>query len=195
MKKRFFILFILISILPLISIALFSISSLYHLMKLDEKVLDLELKSSQTFHQRKLNQKFLKSYSDFDPLFVNKYIETLLFKEAESQSLEKIEKYFHNRTLKNRLAFLKSGNKLQFTEENTFSSKGMKEYRLTAVKPVEIEPPDLKKILSLIEGVPIDSFLPLEKRPQLIIKEFNLAYSSEGHFVLNMELIKREFEK
>ena len=64
--------------------------------------------------------------------------------------------------------------------------------------PVEINEEDLKKIISVLEGVDISPYLSPEKHPQFIVKQFDLTKktdedSKEKVFILSMQLLKREF--
>jgi hypothetical protein len=74
-----------------------------------------------------------------------------------------------SQAIKNRLALLNE-NKLAFTEEKIEVSSQMKEVEEKQRYPVQMDENDLKQILSLIEDVPIENYLPVEKSPQLMIK-------------------------
>jgi hypothetical protein len=87
-------------------------------------------------------------------------------------------------------------NRLQFLEENPKSSDQLEEADVKLKQPVMLNEEELKKVLSLIEGVPIGVFLPEEFSPQLTIKSFNLAkqlnQGDEEMFEVAMQIIKRE---
>ena len=75
----------------------------------------------------------------------------------------------------------------------------MKEVEEKQRHPVQMDESDLKQILSLIEDLPVDSFLPSAGSPQLLIKEFRLKKQETPlHtevFEVEMDLLKREFSE
>lgn len=87
-------------------------------------------------------------------------------------------------------------NRLQFLEENPKTFEMLEEVEVKLKQPVMLNEEELKKILSLIEGVHIGSFLPEEFSPQLTIKNFVLAkqlnQGDEEVFEVAMQIIKRE---
>ena len=87
-------------------------------------------------------------------------------------------------------------NRLQFLEENPKTFEQLEEVEVKLKQAVMLNEEELKKILSLIEGVQIGSFLPEEFAPQLTIKNFVLAkqlnQGDEEMFEVALQIIKRE---
>lgn len=94
--------------------------------------------------------------------------------------------------------FLRSNkNKLAFAEGMIVQEGRFKEVEEKQKHPIEINEDDLKKILSVLEGVDISPYLCPEKHPQCIIKQFELTKKThqdikEKVFILSMQLLKRE---
>ncbi len=91
---------------------------------------------------------------------------------------------------------LESLHMLRFSEEIVRKADGIQEMEEVQIEPIQVDDEDLKRILSVVEGIQIGPYSPPENSPQLIIKQFNLTKKShnpqESIFVLNMQLIKRE---
>lgn len=153
-------------------------------------------KQLQTLHQKESD--FLASLKNPDHFYIDKHLETLCFLEPEIKKTEALLLDSPNdETLKKRLHFLKEGpNRLLFSEVQTRQQNRFQEVEEKQQHLVEMNEEDLKKTLSLIEGVTIWPYGPKEKRPQLIIKDFQLSKkeisSQEFVYAINMHLIKRE---
>lgn len=104
-----------------------------------------------------------------DPLYLEKHLESLIFP---------------------------SGSKLLFAEENLKRVGNKQEVIERQKHPIEIDEHSLKRLLSTIEGIPIDSHFPPPQRPELLFQHFELTKKNtptgENIFLLNMQLIKRE---
>ena len=104
------------------------------------------------------------------------------------------------RSTEARLQFLDSeDNRLTFIEEEIRSSSTMKETEERQRHTVQMDEEDLKKLLSLIEEVSIDSFSPAENSPQIIVTDFQLEKKESPIktkvFEIEMKLLKRELIK
>lgn len=102
-----------------------------------------------------------------------------------------------NVDLQRRLQFLKStSNRLIFIEEKRRKAKGFVEIEEKQQYPVEVNEEDLKRTLSLIEGMTIWPYGPKENPPQLLIRGLELtrkeSASQEKVFLLRMHLLRRE---
>ncbi len=88
-------------------------------------------------------------------------------------------------------------NTIQFAEGTVETYPYFKEVPETLTKPVEVDDRDIQKILSRIEGIPIDRYEPGPNRPQLIFTDFKLDHKitpKQGSvYSLSMKLIKREY--
>ena len=150
----------------------------------------------QSLHQKE--SVFLSSLKNPDHFYIDKHIETLCFLEPEIRKTEaQLLENPNDDTLKKRLHFLKEGpNRLLFSEVQTRQHNHFQEVEEKQQHVVEMNEEDLKKTLSLIEGVTIWPYGPKEMRPQLIIKDFQLSKketsSQEFVYIINMDLIKRE---
>lgn len=142
---------------------------------------------------------YFASLKKADHFYLDNQIENLLFLEPEVKRLEthSLEQPL-SELLKKRLQFLKDGqNRLHFTEEKIQRFDKIQEVQEKQQRPVEMNEEDLKKLLCLIEAIPLSSYLLPEGRPQLIIEHFELSKKDndgkERVFVINMQLIKREY--
>lgn len=185
--------------LPLLGLIIHFFTRLNTLESLQEEVDRIQKKS---IHLEALNQKenrFLASIKNPDHFYIDTYIETLYFLEPEIKKLESLLKDNpQDDHIRKRLHFLKDGNnRLRFAEVQTRKHQQFQEVEEQQQQVVEVNEEDLKKTLSLIEGVTIWPYGPREKRPQLIIKDFQLSKKENGSqdfvFLLNINLIKREF--
>jgi hypothetical protein len=140
-------------------------------------------------------------FKDADPYYLDKQLETLRFLEPEIEGLQKLESnknYAGDENVKQRLDFLTGNmNTLQFSVGNVQSYQWVQESTDTLLHPVEVNVSDLKKILSLVEGVDIPPYAPPADRPHLLVIDFRLDKKeispSNEVFVLNFKLLKREY--
>ncbi len=85
-------------------------------------------------------------------------------------------------------------NRLQWVEASERSAFGFKETDFKLAQPVFMNGEDLKKFLVFIEGVSIDPYIAKEKRPQLVIRDFELKrkmIGSEEVYAINLHLTQR----
>lgn len=152
--------------------------------------------------QRKaVQEEFLRRYSQADPYFIDREVESLQFLEKEQKKLLSAIGHpaiAHPEPFQERLVFIQSDeNKISFTEQNIRASKGVKETEEKQRYAVQVDAEDLKKLLSLIEDIPIDGYRSMNRSPQIIIQNFQLhkqITSIETEvFLLEMSLLKREF--
>lgn len=190
----------LILLCPLPFIALL-FQFLFHFQSLEsigEEITRIETKSLYSQEWNKKETAFLSMMKQADHFYIDKHLETLSFLEPE---LKKMETLLIERTqddqLKRRVQFLKEGsNRLLFSEEKIRQHQQFIEVEEHSQSSVEMNEEDLKKLLSLIEGVTIWPYGPKESRPQLILTDFQLTKkelpSHEHVFVINLKLLKRE---
>ena len=188
-------------LLPLLGIALFLFFEFGRLYDLEERFARAARKEKLARERKSRKDRFFQRYSHADPYFLDRQIESFPLLQAEQQRLEKLlhhPAFLESQKLQERLAFLRE-NRLAFTEENIATSPQMKEVEEKQRHPVQMDENDLKKILSLIEDVSIDSILPATNSPQILIKEFQLKKQKTvlqtEVFQIEMDLIKREFTK
>ena len=85
-------------------------------------------------------------------------------------------------------------NRLQWVEASERTAFGFKETNFKLAHPVFMNGDDLKKFLVFIEGVSIDPYIAKEKRPQLVIRDFELTrkmIGSEEVYAIDLHLTQR----
>ncbi|MBS0615234.1 MAG: hypothetical protein JSR58_01620 [Verrucomicrobia bacterium] len=85
-------------------------------------------------------------------------------------------------------------NRLQWIPAGEQAALGFKETNFRLAQPTFMNADDLKKLLVFIEGVKIDPYIPKEKRPQLVIRDFELTrkmIGSEEVYAVQLELTQR----
>lgn len=165
---------------------------------LEQRLEGVNSKAVQYAQNKKREEQFLSDIKVVDHFYIDKHIETLTFLEPEIKRIEALFSHGeYEESLKKRLNILKEGpNRLAFTEEKNRSADMVRELEIKLQHSVEVNEEDLKRLLSLIEGVNIGTYAPAPRRPQLILKNFELTKkplsSQEGVFIINMQMIKRE---
>jgi len=135
-----------------------------------------------------------------DPYYLEKVLEPMVFLEGEIEALKAIAAHpaFENwESIDKRLQFLNSpANHLQFSEKNRQKRGAIEEVEVELLHPIQGDLNDLHRLLVAIEGVTIPPYNSPQKRPQLIIKRFDLkkgkAFSSKEIYHINLSLIKRD---
>lgn len=132
-----------------------------------------------------------------DHFYIDKHLESLLFLEPEIKNLQALDlQNAASKEEQERLLFLKNSNRLLFSEENVQRNTTHQEMFERQKEPIEINEEDLKKLLSRIEGVVIESNSPLSGRPHLLIQNMTLSKKAilpdQNVYTVNMQLIKRE---
>ncbi len=169
--------------------------------QVEEEIAYLQQKSLSSEIKKEKENSFVAQMERSDHFYLDKHLESLLFLESEVMKLQALT-FTHpqNEQIKDRLHFLRDGgNRLLFAEEGIQNSDLFQEVEEKQQQSVEMNEEDLKKLFTLIEGVSIWPYAPKEARPQLIIKDFDLAKKSTGPqekvYLVNMQLIKREKTK
>lgn len=148
-----------------------------------------------------VNEIIYSHYQKANPHYIEEHLETLSFLNGEKEKisqLQQLEVFRDHESLKKRLEFLSGKqNKLIFVEGAIETYPFYKETILSLAHPIEVDVEDLKKILSRIENLKIDSYEPKEGCPHFIITEFKLERKAhEGQdevFKLDMKLLKRDY--
>lgn len=191
-------LFCCLAPLPLLYFIFHHYSTLSHLDELGKKIETIHVRKKEEERIQKKQHSLLVSLSESDPSYIDNHLETLVFLESE---IKKLEALFSDTSTdvasENRLRFLKGeSNHLLFAEEKMRTKDKIREVTEKQQHPVEIHEEDLKKLLSLIEGMTIWPYGPKEGRPQLLIQDLHLTKNhpagQDSVFVLSMQLIKRE---
>lgn len=189
--------------LPLIFVVFNLLSKMGDIDHLDARIDEVSQQAFARERKQSLNMIVRRHYQDADHFYIDKQLETLSFLAPEIEMLQKLvnNKYFAgDETVKKRLEILSGkDNKLLFSESNVQKYPFFQETVVSLVRPVELNLEDLKKVLTLVEGVSIGSNQVPDHRPQLIVLDFKLdkkeATEKNDVFQLNLKLLKREFTK
>jgi len=147
---------------------------------------------------KKREELFLREIRGVDHFYLEKHVETMTFLEGEIKRLETLFSQGElDEASKKRLHFLREGpNRIAFKEEKIRESDLVREVELKLKNSIEVGDEDLKRMLSVLEGVQIDSYEAGPNRPQFLMKSFDLTKrqlsSHEAVFVINMQVIKRQ---
>ena len=158
-------------------------------------------KAKSALQKKNRKEQFLARYSPSDPYFLDTHIESLNFLEDEKKDLKlwlAHQAIADKRDLQERLNFLNSEeNALAFIEDQLDFSNAYKETVEKQRYPVQIDHRDLKRLLTLIEDIPLSGALSKAQRPQLLITDFVLKKLQtplqNEVFEVEMQLLKREF--
>lgn len=200
-QSRLILYLIIGGLVPIFFVIANFIAKMNALEELQSNMEHIEQLAFMREKKQSLNMIVKETYKQADHFYIDKHLETLSFLEPEIETLQKLinNKYFAgDETVKSRLEFLTGpSNDMLFSEGNVQAYPFFQETIDTLARPVEINLEDLKHILALIEGVPIGTYKPGPKRPQLIILDFKLdkkeATPNNDVFLLNMKILKREF--
>lgn len=173
MKQNLMTIALLVAPIPFVFQVLHHFSATESLHTAKQRLDILEEKTIRLKEQKQKNEHCLASLKKCEPQFLEKSLESMAFSSLTSGE-----------------------NRLLFQEENPRRSDNLEEVDVKQKLPVSLNEEELKKVLSLIEAVPIGSSLPTESAPQLLIKNFTLKKKMSEHedelFEVSLELIKRE---
>lgn len=193
--------FFALTVFPLLVAALFIFFEKTNFQELEERFTAAARKEKIALERKARKERFLERYSQADPYFLDQQIESFPLLQAEKEKLESLlhhPAFPESEALKERLRFL-SNNGLAFTEGNIRTSAQMKEVDEKQRHPVQMDEKDLQKILSLLEDVPVESHLPSNKGPQILIKELRIKKQETPLHMqvveVDMDLLQREFIK
>ncbi|NGX56716.1 MAG: hypothetical protein K1060chlam5_00960 [Candidatus Anoxychlamydiales bacterium] len=188
-KNRYIIFFTIIFLFA----ASFTISYMKY-MKIkaaEDKFIDISLFANDTLIKRKNLKDFINSKVNSDSNYLE-VLEKLNLKQSTVYFLNSTKTHIafeNNSSLENRLNFLTSKeNKINFKEEKFNSTEFIKETFQKLISKVEVDESDLIKILSIIEN-------ESENKPQLIITDFKIDKANSSSFLLDLNILKREFYK
>jgi len=195
-KNRLWLLFALLSA-PFFTGLAFLAPRFLTLREVEQTFDAAALRGRSALEKRLQREEFLHRYRQSEPYFIDQYLESLTLLQKELKELQSIQNHpaCANRDfVRHRIAFLESPeNRLAFAEENIRTSKKVKETDERLLHSVEVDADDLDHLLSLIEDIPIGSYIPDSHSPQLLIQDFSLMKKDHGVYELNLSLLKREF--
>ena len=189
-----------VGLLPLFWITYYFYEKRCHLTNLAIRLESAHQRSHLSTIKKNTEERILQNMKGADPYYLDKYVESLSFLEAECKKWERLSSLTQLApAIEKRLNFLHSNkNTLSFAEGAIVQEGLFREVEEKQKHPVEINEEDLKKIICVLEGVDISPYLSPEKHPQFIVKQFDLTKkthedSKEKVFILSMQLLKREF--
>lgn len=192
---------LLLCLIPSVIVLSIVFSRLLNLNQVNDRIENVQLLALQQEKKQATNITVINHFKDADHFYIDKYLEAFTLLEPEIEALQKIvqhKNFTDDELIKKRLELLTgNGNALRFSEGVVQTHPQFQETTETLIHPVEVNLPDIQKILALIEGVKIGPFEPAPNRPQLIILDFKLekkkSVDKNEVFLLNMKLLKREF--
>lgn len=196
-------LFFFLTVFPLLGISLFLFLQNQRISDLETRFSTALAKEKASFARKSNKEAFLARYSDPDPYFLDREIESLSFlQEEKAQIAARLQHPAQQRKerLIERLAFLDGEeNRLRFREETLRASGKIKETDEIQAHPVQMDESDLQKLLSRVEDVPIGPYPPTTASPQLLIQDMKIKKIETPVqtevFEVEMHLLKREFTK
>jgi hypothetical protein len=194
------ILFYSLLLLPLICSTGYCLIQMTHFLQLEEQFYRTCKKASVALQKKRAKDQFTSHYSNASPYFLDEHVESLQFLEKEQNQLQALIAHpavSDPQVLEERLRFLTTSNRFAFAEGGIVSSDSVKETEEKQKYPVEMSEEDLKRTLSLIEDISIESYPIMEHRPQLIITQFHVQKKQTPVktevFEVDMSFTKREF--
>jgi hypothetical protein len=170
--------------------------------ELSQQLEYMGIRIEKTLETQKDRNDFFLKYREVDRYYLDHVLEAATFLKEERETLELVcghPAFESCGNIKNRLTFLTKGdNQLIFSEGNRHSKNHLEEVDLKQKRLVEINSEDLRKLLSMVEGVSIGENHPIDQAPQLIMRRFMLRrkkLTEKETFLLDMHLIKREVIK
>jgi len=158
----------------------------------------LAIKMERVKELQKDRSVFFKTYDNVDDYYIDNAIESLQFLSPETEALHLVMNspaFESCDDIKRRLDTLTKGNnRFIFAEGNRRTGNQIEELELSQKRLVELNGHDLKRVLTVVEGVSIGDLEPPKGRPQIIIKQFHLnkkKLAERETYQLEMQLIKR----
>ncbi len=172
---------------------------IHTLYALEKKLNAVETKAHKAATIQKMHSHYLKEFGASDKTFIHEYLEKRLFLEQDVKILSKIQNSLSHdlfAPISQRLHYLTSGqNQMKFIQTKQTSNAEFYETFWELNTPVDVNLDDLKKILTLVEGVKIERHLPNPYRPQLLITSFSIENKEYGDgykiFSLDLNLVQR----
>ncbi len=158
----------------------------------------LAIKMERVKELQKDRSAFFKTYNDVDHYYVDHAIESMQFLLPETETLYLVMNspaFEFCDDINQRLDSLTKGNnRFIFAEGKRRTDNQIEELELSQKRLVELNGHDLKRVLTVIEGVSIGEFKPPKGRPQIITKRFHLNKKKlveRETYQVEMQLIKR----
>lgn len=179
---------IFLSVIPSIMVCFLFFFKMQTIQLKKQMFKEIYEKAKNTKQMRALKNEIILKHKNSDLDFIPNFLEKMSFKKKEIAQLKQRQNYPSFQP--ERLNFLEKENKFFFKSIDIFENNFLKETEEKQSHSVEVDKEDIENILSIIEN----DWVKDKKRPQLIIKNFSLERTKKETFLLNMNLIKREFK-
>lgn len=188
-------------LLPIIFTGIYLFQKMNNLENLELRYREAIMKGKRALERKAKKDQFFQRYAHPTPYFLDHNIESLSFLQQEEKELSDFLHHpalFDKGPIQERIAFIQGDeNRISFTEEAIRQSPQIKETEEKQRHPVQMDESDLKKILSIIEDVSIESHIPAPGSPQMIITDLSLKKSTKllnrEILEVEMKILKREF--
>lgn len=180
--------------LPLL-VVLYSVLLFNQERVLNEKMLIMEKKVKSLVELKSQQEGFVREFGLSSFTFLEKNIETIQLLREDVEFLSRIGRESSYEPIQKRIDFLLGReNQMHFISGGSKKSNYYVETDWKLENPVEASTKDLVEIISLVEGVKMDEFLPNLLRPQLIIKKISLKLKGDEQnrvFFLDLDILQR----
>ncbi len=179
---------------------------IYHQIESDHNQLSffkLKAKNVSLFEERK--KEFLDQFQTCDRYYLDNTLSKLSFLQEEEKTLRRFINHsaFKQSSEMNRRHQFITGdlNRLQFHEIKREANKALEETLERQLRPVEMNETDIKRVLSLIEGIDAKgiSETAMASRPQLLIRSLHISKKKmdlgREVYLFSSELIKRVIQE
>lgn len=197
MRPPFFFILVLC---PCILASIFACIKQMEIQELEERFLRASRFEKSANEKMGRKKEFLAKFSKANPYFLDQQIESLVFLEQEKEKITSLLEhpaFPKSELIRERLKTI-DANRLGFVEGQIKTAQNMREVEEKQKEPIEMDEEDLQKLLSLLENVQVSAYLPPKESPQIIIKDLRIKKQESlfqtEHFVVEMELLKREFQ-
>lgn len=199
LSPKFLPYFSCLFLLPCIASFCFLYTKQQKIAYLEEKVLFIQNKIEKKKQTRLQEEKILSQIQKANTNYLQDHLSSLSFLLPEQQKWKMfLAGLGSSPEIKEKFAFLENmDNNLLFLE-NTFQKTPLfEEKEFTQQKSIKLNQEDLKKLLSLIEGIEIGSYHPIKESPQILITSFSLdktAFSEmqEDIYTVQMQILTRQ---
>jgi len=200
LKKRFTLQFVFLFLLPICLMCTLYFFIYQKQILVEKQIARLEKKTQKLCQMQLKKERYHQKYANCDSNYISHHVEPLKFLSSDVEKLSQI-KGINYSPLQKRLEFLKGGeNKLTFIEKEQRKSNFYSEVELISEHSVDVNYNDIRKLITLIEGVKIGELVPNIHRPELFIKKIHLIKKDKSDenkaFTMDLELLQRgNYEK
>ena len=199
-KERLVVYVCGVALLPLLITLIANWAALGEVNEVQSELDWLEESALTLAREEAPNEALAAHYAGADRFYLVKHLETLALMQDEVEMLQRTlrnQGIASQDTIEKRLQFLQSENHIVLSEGSRQTYPNFQEVSEGFQKSVDVNVTDLKRILGIVEGVPLlEEEIP-EGAPQILITDFRLEKKkigpSQENLQLNLKLLKREF--